>query len=143
MLPNGTIAAEFLKMRIHHTRLTSAHEVYDSLREMKVQSPGEPQRFACLFAPTQSGKSTSVRSYIETRVVDDAIAMGLFPKDMDRREIAEHQRLALHVTLDGKATPKSLASDILESFRDPRATKGTATSMMGRVYDYMRHFGTQ
>lgn len=143
MIPNGVIASEFLKMRINHGRQKIAHEVFDSLRQMKIRSPNEPQRFVGLFAPTQSGKSTTVRSYIQTRIVDEAIRLGHFQKDMLREEIAEKQKIALHVTMEGKATSKSLASDILSAFGDPRASQGTTTSMLGRVYAYMKFYGTQ
>ncbi|MBZ9696458.1 ATP-binding protein [Mesorhizobium sp. CO1-1-9] len=75
--------------------------------------------------------------------MDELIAEGLFPPDMDRDEIVKQQRRALYVTLDGAATVKSAVSDILLEFKDPRATLGTATSLLGRVYDYMRRCGTQ
>ncbi len=140
---DGRVQAEFLKMHIPHPRMSKAHQVYDNLRQMKVLAPNKPQRCACLFAPTQSGKSKTIETYIETKIVDELIAEGLFPADMNRDEIARLQRRALHVTLEGKATPKSAATDILTEFKDPRAAQGTAASLLGRVYHYMRRHGTQ
>jgi hypothetical protein len=143
MLPNGEIAAQFLQMRIKHDRLIGAHKVFDSMRKMKIDAPWEPQRFSCIFAPTGSGKSTTVKDYIETVIVDYVIARGLFPANMNRKEIAHKQHIALHVTLAAKATEKSFASDILTAFGDPRASRGTKDSMLGRAYDYIGVKGSQ
>lgn len=143
LMIDGQIAAEFLKMNIPHPRMVKAHQAYDSLREMKRLAPYNPQRCAVLFAPTQSGKSKTVESYIETKIVDEVVAAGLFPPNMDRMLIAEQQRRALHVTLDGKATTKSLASAILRKFGDPHAARGTEPSLLGRVYAYMKNWETQ
>ncbi|MGI6852161.1 ATP-binding protein [Mesorhizobium sp. 1B3] len=139
----GRILEEFLNMRIKHPRLDDAYALYDDLRHVKRSCPHEPQRFGALFADPQSGKSTCVKMYIESRVVDDAIERGLFPGSMDRRIVAKQQRLALHVTLSTNATPKSLATDILTAFGDPRASYGTAQSLLQRAYGYMQHFGTE
>lgn len=140
---NGQVLEAFSKMRIKHPLLVTAHQLYDDLREAKRSSPGRPQKFGALFAPSQSGKSMSVQTYIETRVVDDAIARGLFPPDMDRAEIARQQKLVLHVTLSAKASMKGLASDILVAFGDPASPRGTTQSLFKRVYDYIRYYGTE
>jgi hypothetical protein len=140
---DGHVQAEFLKMHIPHPRLTWAHKVYDNLREMKLRAPNKPQKCVCLFAPTQSGKSKTIETYIETKIVDELISEGLFPAHMDREEIARMQRRALHVTLEAAATPKSAASDILRVFDDPHASEGTATTLLARMYHYMRKHGTQ
>lgn len=85
----------------------------------------------------------SVQTYIETRVVDDAIARGLFPADMERAEIARQQKIVLHVTLSAKASMKGLATDILAAFGDPASPRGTTQTLFKRVYDYVRHFETE
>lgn len=143
MMVEAVVQAEFIKMNIPHPRMAKAHSVYDNMRQMKVLVPDKPQRCACLFAPTQSGKSKTVETYIETQVVDEAIEAGLFPPDLSRAEIAKRQQLALHVTLDAKATPKMLASAILKKFGDPQAATGNTASLLGRVADYMNRRGTQ
>ncbi len=142
LVTRGDVFAAFASMRIEHPRLVAAHQLFDSLREAKAKASNEPQKFGAIFAPPQSGKTMSVKTYIETKVVDDAIRLGLFPSDMDRAEIAIQQRLVLHITLSAKATPKSLASDILKAFGDPRATNGDGESLLKRAYDYMRYYGT-
>jgi len=143
LMVDGQVRAEFLKMVIPHPRMSKAHEVFDNLRKTKKLAPDMPQGCVCLFAPTQSGKSKTVQTYIETTIVDELIAEGAFPADMDRREIARLQKRALHVTLEGAATPKSAASDILRCFNDPHASRGTATSLLARVYHYMNSCATQ
>jgi hypothetical protein len=143
LMIDGQIAAEFLKMSIAHPRMARAHKAFDNLRLMKRLAPNKSQRSAFMFAPTQSGKSKTVENYIETIIVDEVIAAGLFPPDADRALVAKQQRLAIHVTLEGNATTKSMASDILKVFRDPHAYTGTAPALLGRVYTYMERFGTQ
>jgi hypothetical protein len=143
LMVDGRVEAEFLKMCIPHPRMSHAHRIYDNLRQMKVLAPNKPQRCACLFAPTHSGKSKTVEAYIETQIVDELIVEGMFSAEMDRSEIARLQRRALHVTLDSKATTKSCYSDILREFNDPHASQGTATSLLARVYHHMRKHATQ
>lgn len=140
---NGQILDAFSKMRIKHSLLEKAHQLFDDLREAKRSSQRQPQKFGALFAPSQSGKSTCVRFYIETRVVDEVIARGLFPADMDRAEIARQQKLVLHVTLSAKASMKGLATDILAAFGDPASPRGSTQTLFRRVYDFARHHGTE
>lgn len=140
---NGQILDAFSKMRIKHSLLEKAHQLFDDLREAKRFSIGRPQKFGALFAPSQSGKSMSVQIYIETRVVDEVIARGLFPADMDRAEIARQQKLVLHVTLSAKASMKGLATDILRAFGDPASPRGSTQTLFRRVYDYIRYYGTE
>jgi len=143
IIKRAKIWAEFERMRIKHPRLSEAHDAYDDLRESKRSTPNSPQRFVALFAPTHSGKSMSVRTYIESKVVDAAVSRGLFPADMDRNLIAKRQNIVLHVTLSAKASPKSLATDILRELGDARADKGTASSLLARSYDLMAAEGTE
>ncbi|TDK39253.1 hypothetical protein E2F50_03780 [Rhizobium deserti] len=133
----------FEDRRIRHDRLNKAQKFFGELRKTKRMSPLSPKRFGTLFAPSQAGKSTTVRHYIETVVVDDAIAQGLFPPTMDRQTIAARQKLVLHVTLSAKATIKTLASDILTAIGDPYAVTGTADNLLKRVYDNLRRCGTE
>jgi hypothetical protein len=140
---NGQVLQAFSKMRIKHPLLVKAHQLFDDLREAKRSSLGRPQKFGALFASSQSGKSMSVQIYIETHVVDEVIARGLFPADMDRAEIARQQKLVLHVTLSAKASMKGLAADILAAFGDPASPRGTTQTLFKRVYDYIRHHGTE
>lgn len=140
---NGQIYDEFGRIRIKHPLLEDAHRLYDDLRYAKRHSFGQPQKWAALFAPSQSGKTMSITTYIETTVVDELIQQGRFPPDMDRKEIARLQKTVVHVTLSAKATPKSLAIDILNAFGDPASSRGTTQGLLKRVYEYLRYHGTE
>jgi len=139
----GQIYAAFEEMRIKHDRLTDAQKFYSALRETKRISPLAPKKFGVLFAPSQAGKSTTVKHYIETVVVNDALERGLFPETMDRSLIAARQKMVLHVTLSAKAKVKSLATDILMALGDPYAASGSTDSLLKRSYDHLRKCGTE
>lgn len=136
------IWSKFDRIRIKHPRLEEAHKWFDALREAKRKSPRSPQKFATIFAPTHSGKTMSIRTYIETKVVDDVMAAGLLSDGIDRETIARDQKIALHVTLSTPATTRSLAFDILVALGDP-APHGTELTMKKRCYDLMRSCGTE
>jgi hypothetical protein len=139
----ATVWTEFTKMRIKHPRLEAVYQAFDDLREYGASVPFEPKGYVKLLAPTHSGKSTSVRSYIETVVVDEAIERGLFSADTDRALIAREQRLVLHVTLSPNATPKSLATDILQRLGDPQAHRGTQAALETRLYRMLQETGVE
>ncbi|WP_375762581.1 ATP-binding protein [Bradyrhizobium sp. B025] len=132
------IWTEFQLMRIEHGRLPVAHKIFDDLREARRKAPLEPQQFAALFAPTHSGKSMAVRMYRETVVAAEAIERGLFPATMDRKEIANAQRIVLHITLEGVTSIKNLAEEILLCFGVKE--KGSTNSLLKLAYDYLKKF---
>jgi hypothetical protein len=140
---NGQVLEAFSRISISHPLLEKAHKLFEDLRESKRRSPNQPMKFGALFAPSQSGKSKSVRTYIEDYVVDEVIEKGLFPADMDRTEIARQQKVVLHVTLSAKLTMKGLATDILSAFGDPAAPTGTTQTLFRRVFDYVRYYETE
>lgn len=127
----------FNDMRIKHPRLPAAHAAFNEARETGRLTPYSPQRYIEFFAPTHSGKSMAVRSYIEDVVVPEVIAKGVFPADMDRQRIAQQQRLVLHVTLSPQASVRSLAADILRQLGDKRADTGNGPVLLRRVYEYL------
>lgn len=131
------IQAAFDSMRIIHPRIPEVHQALDDAREVGRLSPYSPKRYVEFFAPSHSGKSMAITTYIEDVVVDQAIQRKLFPEDMDRNLIAMRQNLVLHVTLSPKATPKSLASDILRRLGDARCDSGTAATLLARVYNML------
>ncbi|WP_425388857.1 AAA family ATPase [Devosia elaeis] len=102
-----------------------------------MRTPNSPKRYVELFAPSHSGKSMAITTYIEQKVVDEAIERGLFPADMPRSEIAAKQRIVLHVTLSPNASVRSLATDILRAFGDKNADVGTGPILLRRVYSYL------
>ncbi len=133
----GVVGAAFEKMRIHHPRIPGVHEKLNDIREFGRLTPQSPKRYVEFFAPSHSGKSTAIKTYIEDQVVNEAIAAGYFPADMDRGEIAKKQRIVLHVTLSPKASKRSLAVDILSQLGDKRADSGSGPVLMRRVYEYL------
>ncbi|GLR98968.1 AAA family ATPase [Bradyrhizobium liaoningense] len=138
---HGRILAEFEKMRIKHSRLEQAYAVFDNLRKTRRDAPFEPKRWACIFAPTHSGKSTAVRMYLETIVAKDAIVRGLYPADMDPKQIALKQRIVLHISLEGVTNIKNLAQEILRALGGP--TKGTTSDLLRLAYDYLNEHNVE
>jgi hypothetical protein len=137
------IWTEFERMRIKHPRLEDARAAFDDLRAIKRANPLSPQRFVSMFAPTHSGKSTAVRSYIENVVVDEAIQRGLFKPEEDRALIAEKQKLVLHISLEGVTRPKSLATDILTKLEDDDPAGGTTAALLQKSYTQMNGCKTE
>ncbi|MDB5531494.1 MAG: hypothetical protein JWR51_4597 [Devosia sp.] len=131
------IQAAFDTMRIIHPRIPEVHQALDDAREVGRLSPYSPKRYVEFFAPSHSGKSTAITTYIENVVVKQAIERGLFPADMDPQLIARKQNIVLHVTLSPKATPKSLASDILRRLGDKRCDSGNTGGLLARVYSML------
>lgn len=138
----GQIRTAFKDMRIQYPRLDEAHAVFDDLRRSRASLPGE-QDFATCFAPSQAGKSTVVRSYIETRVVAECLERKLFKRGTPVETIIRDQWLVLHVTLNDKATKRSVASDILTALGDPRPATGSADTLLQRAYDLCRKRGVE
>lgn len=143
MSSKAKVWSEFTRMRIKHPRLEAVYESFDDLRDYGAAVPFEPKGYVKLLAPTHSGKSTSVKSYIEEVVVPEAIERGLFSADTEPDIIANNQKLVLHVTLSPNATPKSLATDILQRLGDPRAHEGSQTNLETRVYRMLQETGVE
>lgn len=133
----GMVIAAFENMRIQHPRIRGAHQVLDDAREAGRLTPLSPKRYVEFFAPSHSGKSMAIRTYIEDKVVDEAIAKGHFAADEDRQEIAKKQKIVLHVTLSPNASVRSMAADILRALGDPRADIGDGPVLLRRVYEYL------
>lgn len=132
------IQAAFDMMRIKHPRIPAVHQSFDDAREVGRLAPYSPKRYLEFFAPSHSGKSMAVITYIEDTVVPQAIERGLFPADMNRHLIAAKQNIVLHVTLSPKATPKSLATDILYRLGDERSMNADTSTLLRRVYQLLR-----
>jgi hypothetical protein len=130
-------------MTLPVSRLWATHDIFDRLRVMKRGYPGEAQRFAALFTADQSGTSIHTATYIQTRVVDDAIRMGLFPPAMNRAEIVKSQRLALRIAVSTGASERTLAKDILTLFGDLHAFKCPTHLLWQRVLDHTHRHRTE
>ncbi|MBJ3783617.1 MULTISPECIES: ATP-binding protein [Devosia] len=140
-LTNSEILAVFRKLRVKHPRLDIVTEVCDDLRATITDD--EPKQFGTLFAPSHVGKSTAVKNYQEKVAVPEAISRGLVPADLPLDEQVRLQKLVVHVTLEGGATPRSLCADILAALGDPRSARGSKNLMLRRVYDLLSTLGVE
>lgn len=140
----STVWGTFESLHIQHDALNKAHEQFDAIRlaHARTAGNGRPRRCLCLFAPSHSGKSHTVLSYMRT-VVARMIAEDPSLADRDPEVLAREQKKVVHVTLSAEATPKSLATDILIALEDPNPDKGTKASLWARVYRLIAALGVE
>lgn len=141
MSNRGKIWSAFNDIRILNERLLDAHDIFDDLRQVTRLSPNEPKRCVSIFAPTHSGKSMCVKTYLETRVADEAIKRGLFPEKMKRSEIAIKQRIVVYITLEGVTTIKNLAEEILRALNVE--AEGNTQQLLKLCYDHIVALGVE
>ncbi len=139
----GQVRAFFRLMRIKHDRIEELKGELDALRECKRLAPKAEQGCVFLLAPSQSGKTTAIKYYIEKYLADELIANGLLDPEVDRQEFAENQKKIIHVELSSQSGVKSFASDMLLSLGCLRYSHGTSNTMMQRAYDYFEKHGTE
>lgn len=138
--------SEFSQMRIKHPHHETAVATFEKLRRRKIAAPAAEQTAACLFAGSQSGKTTTVKWYIEKVVAVDWLEFksSKATRREERREIdvikkcspadlAELQTFALFVELSGATTVSGLISDFLEALGDPDPYGGSAKQRRFRV----------
>ena len=136
-IDEADVIAAFEGMRILHPRIPGVHKKLDMARKVGRLTPMSPQRYVEFFAPSHSGKSKAITTYIENKVVDEVIRDGLFSADMDRALIAQKQKRVLHVTLSQNASVRSMAADILTALGDPDPDGGDGPVLIRRVYEYL------
>lgn len=129
----GTIYREFRAMRIKHPQHEQAVKVFETLRMRKVEAPDEEQTTASLFAASHSGKTTTVKWYLETTIVDECLRRGIFEKDGPRSILSRLQPLALYVKLRSNTTMTKLLSNFLQELGDPRPYRGTIAEKLYRI----------
>lgn len=121
---------EFRKFRIPHPHVARIASELAVLRKVGQASRKAweakgrrgariPQKFLAIIGPSQTGKSTSVQSYLELVLAAE--------------EHDDQTESVLHVTLSAKATTRSLGSDILEAYLDNDFDVGTARSLLRRA----------
>lgn len=148
---------KFEQMRIKHPHHEAALEMFEKLRHRKIRSPAAEQTAVSLFAGSQSGKTTTVRWYIDSVLVDEWLDAEKRKggNDNGRQRIeslkAKHpkevlrklQRLALYVELSGETTISGLISDILEALGDVDPHSGTAKHRRYRAEKLLLGLGYQ
>lgn len=139
--------SEFSHMRIKHPHHEAAVATFEKLRRRKIAAPRAEQTAASLFAGSQSGKTTTVKWYIEKVVAvdwlecksskatrrDELRDIEAIKKKCSPADLAELQTFALFVELSGATTVSGLISDFLEALGDPDPYGGTAKQRRFRV----------
>jgi Cdc6-like AAA superfamily ATPase len=111
---------------IESPRVRLAHEKFDSLVEHAALS--EERRCIALLAPSQSGKTTIINSYVRRLNTIDALDAGEIP--------------ALKVTLQANITRRQFAQDILFAFErhgyNAMIETGTEAQLLRRAVNYLQ-----
>lgn len=113
---------------IDNPRMRAAHDTFDYLIEHAVLQPDRDKRCVALIAPSQSGKTTIIDSYIRRLNTPEAMMRGEIP--------------ALKVTLQANISRRQFAQDILESFErfgcDALVETGTEAQLLRRAAKYLQ-----
>ncbi|OAB30297.1 hypothetical protein PMSD_21205 [Paenibacillus macquariensis subsp. defensor] len=125
---------EELKRRVEHVKRIIIHhpkygELLDELEMMLMLSEGSvnPEGLY-LFGPTGVGKSTVTTEFTDR-----------YPREYIKTIDREYTYIpVLHVRVPPKATPRMLASKILERMGDPLHHKGTEIEMRSRIHHFVR-----
>ncbi|WP_165418674.1 ATP-binding protein [Rhizobium leguminosarum] len=140
----GEIGARFLEMRISHPLSDDAFKQFDLMRETKRRSkPDTEQPGGTFFADSAYGKSTIVRMYLETRVVDDCLARRLFREGTPRDVVLKEQKLVIYVSLPPATKMKALVRRLLRALGDPRPGNGDLEDQIERAKLLMLKHGTE
>ncbi|WP_219837585.1 TniB family NTP-binding protein [Paenibacillus sp. R14(2021)] len=135
---NGKKASnEELKRRVEHVKKIIVHhpgygELLEELEMMLVLSEGSvsPEGLY-IYGPTGVGKSTVTEEFTAR-----------YPRELVKTNEGEYTHITvLHVRVPPKATPKMLASKILEVMGDPGHHKGTLTDLTSRIHYFVRELG--
>jgi len=141
---DGQIFDEFDKIRIGNPRQDEAHRLFDDLRYVGRRCSGSPLPWGGIFGPPLTGKTMSVTTYIETRVVEELIQHGTFSTDMDREKIARQQRIVVPLIVSPLWTERSFAVDILHALGDPLPPRGlSAQELLALARGSLRDHGTE
>ncbi|WP_332716549.1 ATP-binding protein [Pelagibacterium nitratireducens] len=141
----ATVWNTFESLYIQHGALEKAHDQFDAVRLAfaKNRESNSPTRGLCIFAPSHSGKSHTIRSYVRQKIVPALLAEDPALSVMDVEDLVREQKKVVHVTLSAQATPKSLAVDILTALEDDEPDRGTKQTLWRRVHKLLKSAGTE
>ncbi|MGO7786632.1 TniB family NTP-binding protein [Rhizobium ruizarguesonis] len=140
----GEIGPRMLDLRIMTPLAQDIFKKLDILRSCKRNAkPGSEQPAGCLFADSQYGKSEAIKMYIETRVVDECFARGLFPIGTPREDVVNQQKLVLHVSLPENTSIPAMLMWLLTALGDPTPASGTIPQQVYRAHKLMKRLGTE
>jgi hypothetical protein len=122
--------AKMMKIVVAHPRLLEAHASMDMMVAHAKHSVGSDKQCMPLIAPSNSGKSTILKSYVTKKNTPEALAEGRIP--------------ALHVTLKASVSKKGIVQDILyklEKFggHDTNPETGNEGVLIERTLKYLEH----
>jgi hypothetical protein len=123
-----------LKRRVEHVKGIIVHhpkyvKLLEELEMMLVLSDGSvsPEGLY-IYGPTGAGKSTVTTEFTAR-----------YPREIAQTEVREYTHIpVLHVRVPPKATPRELASKLLEIMGDSFHHKGTLSELTSRVHQFVR-----
>ena len=133
----------FDAMRIKHPHHEAAVAIFETLRNRKKSFPNAQQTAGCLFAGSCSGKTTSVKWYIEKVLLPEWLASQPAHPEVEMEVLLRMQTIGLHVELSGETTMSGLMSDFLEALDDPDPHRGTVKQRRFRVEKALKRRGYQ
>lgn len=129
---NGTIAEKTLRFErlfIPYPKHIQLHERFDYLRQRGQLSQGTAQRGLRVLAPSNSGKTTAVESYIERAKQLGPPAKGTIP--------------FVKIDLEKSSTTKKLMASILIELGDAYAMSGNEQVLRVRAFNALKRFKVQ
>lgn len=118
---------------VPNPRAQKAHETFDYLTELRKLDPDGPKRCVSLIAPSQTGKTIIIDSYVARLNTKQAAEDGQIP--------------ALKVALSANRSKKTYAKDILMAFEghgyETLVERGTEADLLRRVDDCCRARGVE
>lgn len=136
-LKGKAASKEEIKRRVEHVKKIIVHhpnygELLQELEMMLFLSEGSvsPEGLY-IYGPSGVGKSTLTEEFTDR-----------YPREYVKTEEGEYTHIpVLHVRVPPKATPKMLASKILEVMGDPIHNKGTLIDVTSRVHHFVHKLG--
>lgn len=130
---------EEIKRRVEHVKTILVHhplfgQILNELEEMLVLSEDSvsPEGLF-LYGPTGAGKSSVTEEFTK-----------LYKRHTIIQENREYTHIpVLHVRVPPRATPRMLASKILEIMEDPLHHKGTESELTSRIHHYIKELGVR
>ncbi|SCX03751.1 AAA family ATPase [Agrobacterium rosae] len=140
----GEIAGRFTAIMIGHSFADRAFDIIDQMRECRQTSkPGSPQDAGTFFGESNTGKSTTIDMYMETRLVADCVRRGLASSATDRSTILKNQRIVIRINLPSNTSMKSLAIAMLHALGDPNPHRGSTDDQLYRGKLLMTKHGVE
>ncbi len=139
----AVVMAAFENILIPHSRAERAHGVFDTLREAKRISRHTPKNWVPFFAPSYSGKSTTIRLYMR-KVVQEEISSGRFSESECKRFVEINQKKVISISLPSSGVSnKTVITLLLKSLGDPIPNKGNTQEQLQRLYHLIDYFSTE